>query len=55
MHVGPPIPRNTLDARQKAILPLDGTQVTSMSRTYSSFGCQQYNSYAILMKSFFIP
>ncbi|CAI8591125.1 unnamed protein product [Vicia faba] len=29
MHVGPPIPRNPLDARQKAMLPLDGTQVTN--------------------------
>lgn len=31
MRVGPPIPRNPLDARQKAMLPLDGAQVTSMS------------------------
>ena len=31
MCVGPPIPRNPLDARQKAMMPLDGAQVTSMS------------------------
>ncbi|KAI5447987.1 transcriptional corepressor LEUNIG isoform X1 [Lathyrus oleraceus] len=29
MRVGPPIPRNPLDARQKAMLPLDGAQVTN--------------------------
>lgn len=31
MHVGSPMPRNPLDARQKAMLPLDGPHVTSMS------------------------
>jgi hypothetical protein len=31
MHVGSPIPRNPLDVKQKAMLPLDGPHVTSMS------------------------
>lgn len=29
MCVGPPISRNPLDARQKAMMPLDGAQVTN--------------------------
>nr|ABD32372.2 Lissencephaly type-1-like homology motif; WD40-like [Medicago truncatula] len=29
MHVGSPMPRNPLDARQKAMLPLDGPHVTN--------------------------
>lgn len=37
MHVGSPIPRNPLDVRQKAMLPLDGPHVTSMSWTYSPY------------------
>ncbi|GAU50896.1 hypothetical protein TSUD_387220 [Trifolium subterraneum] len=43
MRVGPPVPNNPLDVRQKAMLPSGRPQVTSMSRTYSPYSPFGYN------------